>query len=178
MTKFNLLLPLPYSKPLSPSPRPSQSQSFSSSPHLSSSPSSPSSSSSSSSPPPSSSSSSSNHWYVNKYEHCPLQVHSCRTLNFFEKNNVQPHPKRVIHFFSQCPRTIRGSIDHLYVNKYRYFPLQIHFCKTFSCLEKNNVKPYPKRIVGIFSQRPRTISNDWYVNKYKYFPYKSIPVGL
>jgi hypothetical protein len=60
-------------------------------------------------------------------------------------------------FFSQRPRTIRGSINHLYVNKYMYFPLQIHSCKTLSFHEKSNIKPYHKRVIHVFFQCPRTI---------------------
>ena len=98
-----------------------------------------------------------NHLYVNKYRYFPLQIHSWKTLSFLEKSNIKPYPKRVIHNFSQCPRTIRGSNNHLYVNKYRHFPIQIHSCKTLSFLEKSNIKPYPKRVIHVFSQCPRAI---------------------
>ena len=87
----------------------------------------------------------------------PLQIHSCKTLSFLEKSNIKCYPKRVLCVFSQRPRTIRRCINHLYVNKYMYFPIQIHSCKTLRFLEKNNIKPYPKRVLHVFSQRPRTI---------------------
>ena len=66
-----------------------------------------------------------------------------------KKSNIKPYPKGVIHVFSLCLRTIRGSINHLYVIKYRYFLLQIHSCKTLSFLKK--------RLYVFFSQHPRTI---------------------
>ena len=103
-----------------------------------------------------------NHLYVNKYKYFPLKIHSWKTLSFLEKSNIKPYPKRVIHAFSQCPRTTRGSINHLYVKKYRYFPLQIHSCKTLSFPEKSNIKPYPKRVIHVFSQCPRTIRDSSY----------------
>ena len=109
-----------------------------------------------------------NHLYVNKYRYFPVQIHSCKTLSFLEESNIKPYLKRVICVFSQRPRTIRGSINPSYVNKYRYFHLQIHFCKTLSFFEKSNMKPYTKRVVHIFSQQPRTIrgcSIHSYVNK-------------
>ena len=115
----------------------------------------------------------SNHSFASKYMYFPLQIHSCKTLSFLEKSNIKLYPKRVLRVFSQCPRTIRGCINHSYVNKYMYFPLQIHSCKTLSFLEKSNIKPYPKRVLRVFSQRPRTIrdsSNHSYVSKYMYFP--------
>ena len=42
----------------------------------------------------------------------PLQIHTCKTLSFPEKSNIKPYHKRVIHVFSQCPRTIRGFSNH------------------------------------------------------------------
>ena len=92
----------------------------------------------------------SNHSYVNKYMYFPLQIHSCKTFSFLEKNNIKPYPKRVLRVFSQRPRTIRGCSNHLYVNKYGYFPLQIHFCKTLRFPEKSIIKPYPKRVIHVF----------------------------
>ena len=122
-----------------------------------------------------------NHSYVNKYMYFPLQIHSCKTFSFIEKSNIKPYHKRLIHVFSQHPMTIRGSIDNSYVTKYRYFPLQIHSYKTLSFLEKSNIKPYPNKVVNVFSQRLgiiRGYNNHLYVNKYRYFHYKSIPVRL
>ena len=97
-----------------------------------------------------------NHSYANKSRYFPLQIHSWKTLSFLEKNNIKPFPKRVIHVYSQRPRTIRGSINHSDVNKYRYFPLQIHSCKILNFLEKVISNPTPKGLY-IFSQCPRTI---------------------